>query len=125
MMPDEKTRLLALLTGPGDWCRDAEARDAEGAAVRFDDDTAVAWDITGALCHVFGWRRACVLFEQVEKHLVGKPRAFSRSMSNPSIDAMRALQNFNDRVETTFETLRAQLEAMPVWQGHTRMHGVL
>jgi hypothetical protein len=125
MMSDEKAQLLALLSGPGHWCRDAEARDANGGAVRFDDGKAVAWDITGALCRMFGWQRACVLFEQVEKHLIGKPRAFSRSMTNPSIDAMRALQDFNDQPGMTFEMLRARLEAMPVWQGHAYSRSAL
>ena len=123
MMPDEKAQFLALYSGPGHWCRDAEARDAGGHAVRFDDATAVAWDITGALCRIFGWQRACVLFEQVKKHLIGKPRAFKRSLTNTGIEAMRALQEFNDQPGMTFEMLRMRLEAMPVWHGHTHSRG--
>ncbi len=33
-----------LLEHRGKWCRDAEARDASGNAVSYDDDMAVAWD---------------------------------------------------------------------------------
>ncbi len=116
MMPNEKTQLLALWQHAGSWCRGAEARDANGEAVRFDDSTAVAWDITGALCRLFGWKRACVLFAQLERHLVGKPQVHvGESQPDPGIEAMKNLQDFNDRSETTFETLLEQIKAMPVW----------
>jgi hypothetical protein len=121
MMPEEKNRLLALLEHSRVWCQEAEARDAHGDPVRFDDDAAVAWDITGALCRLFGWRRARVLFEQVERHLGGKqPHAFW-PLRDSGIEAMKALQDYNDRSSTTFELLRERLESMPVWVGGSRL----
>lgn len=97
MMPDEKTQLLALLEHHGKWCRDAEAHDANGDPVTYDDDAAVAWDITGALCRLFGWQRACVLFGQMERHIVGKRRTVGWPMRDTGIDAMKALQDFTTR----------------------------
>ena len=58
MMPDGKALLLALLDHAGKWSRNAEALDASGNGVVYDDDAAVAWDITGALRRLFGWQRA-------------------------------------------------------------------
>jgi hypothetical protein len=123
MMPDEKTRLLALLEHPGKWCCDAEAQDANGDPVRFDDETAVAWDITGALCRLFGWERAQVLFSQVERHIVGERRVAGWPSCDKGIDAMKALQDFNDHVDTTFDMLRERIEAMPVWNSGNRTNG--
>ncbi|MCG8407765.1 MAG: hypothetical protein MI923_21405 [Phycisphaerales bacterium] len=120
MTPDEKTQLLALLEHQDKWCREAEARDADGHAVRFDDDTAVAWDLTGALCRLFGWRRACELFSQMERHIVGKRRTLTWSMSDIDIDAMKSLLDFNDRADTTFDVLRERIEAMPVWKSRSK-----
>lgn len=123
MMPDEKTQLLALLEHAGKWCRDAEAHDANGNGVVYDDDTAVAWDITGALCRLFGWQRACVLFGQLERHILGKRRTVGWPMRDTGIDAMKALQDFNDRADTTFDMLRERIEAMPVWNSGNRADG--
>ena len=123
MMPDEKTQLLALLEHHGKWCRDAEAHDANGDPVAYDDDAAVAWDITGALCRLFGWQRACVLFGQMERHIVGKRRTVGWPMRDTGIDAMKALQDFNDRADTTFDVLRERIEAMPVWSSGNRADG--
>jgi len=116
MMPDEKTQLLSLFDHRGAWCRAAEAQDANRNPVHYDDQSAVAWDITGALCRLFGWKRACVLFKQLERHFVGKPQDFSWPPRDTDIDAMKALQDFNDRSDTTFDLIREQLEAMPVWR---------
>ena len=120
MMPDEKTELLALLEHAGKWCRDAEAQDANGDPVTCDDDAAVAWDLTGALCRLFGWQRACVLFEQMERHIIGKRKAVGWPIPDLSIEAMKALQGFNDQSDTTFDVLRERIEAMPTWQGKSR-----
>ncbi len=123
MMPNEKTQLLGLLEHPGKWCRNAEALDAGGNGVVYDDDAAVAWDLTGALCRLFGWQRACVLFEQVERHIVGKRRTAGWPLRDTGIEAMKALQEFNDRADTTFDVLRERLEAMPVWNSGNRADG--
>ena len=120
MMPEEKEQLLALLDHEGRWCRDAEAHDANGDAVRYDDDAAVAWDVTGALCRLFGWRRACVLFEQLDRHISGRRVAIGRHAGDAEMDAMRALQDFNDRVDMTFDMMRERIETMPVWHGQPR-----
>lgn len=123
MMPEEKTQLLALFECDTTWCRDVEARNANGDPVTYNADDAVAWDITGALCRLFGWQRACVLFGQFERHFIGKPISVRWPMTNESIDAMRALQDFNDRDDTTFELLHDRLEAMPVWKSKHRANG--
>jgi hypothetical protein len=119
MMPDEKERLLALLEDQAKWCRDAEARDADGHAVRFEDETAVAWDITGALCWLFGWKRACVLFGQLDRHINGRRVAVGWPAGDAEMRAMGALQDFNDRLDMTFDMMREQIETMPVWHGNT------
>ncbi len=116
MMPDEKNRLLALFESEERWCQQAEARDERGAAVQYDDPAATAWDVTGALCHLFGWRRTEVLLGQVERHISGSKRHY-RYNEDPVIASMLALQSYNDRPDTTFDALRSQLETMPVWSG--------
>lgn len=123
VMPDEKEQLLALLEHEGTWCCDAEAHDANGDAVTYDDAAAVAWDITGALCRLFGWQRARVLFGQLDRHIHGKRMASGWPARDTELDAMVALQDFNDRADTTFEMLRERLETMPVWHGDRRMNG--
>jgi hypothetical protein len=123
MMPDEKRQLLALLDREDRWCRNAEAQDANGAAVRYDEGVAVAWDITGALCRLFGWRRACELFGQLDRHINGKRGATGWPDQNSEIDSMAALQDFNDRADTTFEMMRERIETMPVWHREERPNG--
>ncbi|MFH1419044.1 MAG: hypothetical protein ABII12_12265 [Planctomycetota bacterium] len=123
MMPDEKTQLLSLLEHADNWCRNAEALDASGKGVVYDDVAAVAWDITGALCRLFGWQRACVLFGQMKRHIVGKRSTVGWPMHDTSIDAMKSLQDFNDRADTTFDMLRKRIEAMPVWNKGNRAEG--
>jgi hypothetical protein len=117
MLPNEKEKLLALLGDEGQWCREAEARDRHGDAVRYDDVTAVSWDLTGAICLLFGWRRACELFPQLDRHIIGGKRGPGHRQ-NPEIDAMVALQDFNDLLETTYDGLVAQLRSMPVRRGN-------
>jgi hypothetical protein len=123
MMPDEKTRLLALFERPGNWCRDAEARNVYGDPVSYDNYAAVSWDLTGALCRLFGWQRACVLFEQVGRHLMGKRELGRRPRADASVHAMRMLQDFNDQADITFQALRAQIETIPVWNRGSRGDG--
>lgn len=118
MMPEEKEQLLAFLDHERRWCRDAEAHDASGDAVRYDDDAAVAWDVTGALCRLFGWRRACVLFGQLDRHINGKRVATGWPACDAEMDAMGALQDFNDQVDMTFDIVRERMETMPVWHGN-------
>ncbi len=120
MMPEEKEQLLALLDHERRWCRDAEAHDANSDAVHYDDDAAVAWDVTGALCQLFGWRRACVLFGQLDRHINGRRVAIGWPAGDAEMDAMGALQDFNDRVGMTFDMMRERIETMPVWHGNAR-----
>lgn len=119
MMPDERERLLALLHDEDRWCQGAEARDHHGDPVRYDDVTAVAWDITGALCFLFGWRRACVLFRQLDRHIFGQQRHgwFEQS---PELASMAALQDYNDDDKTTYEMVISRLRTVPVWHGSPR-----
>lgn len=116
MMPQEKDRLLALLAREQCWCQNAEARDDDGNPVAFDDTNAAAWDITGAMCLLFGWKRACELFRQLDRHISGEKRDqwFNRK---PEIDSLAALQDYNDSSATTYEMVVTQLQTMPVWRG--------
>ena len=123
MMPEEKEQLLALLDHERRWCRDAEALDANCDAVHYDDDAAVAWDVTGALCRLFGWRRACLLFVQLDRHINGKRVAIGWRARDAEMDAMVSLQDFNDQVDMTFDIVRERIETMPVWRRNARRIG--
>ena len=123
MIPEEKDQLLGLLDHEGKWCRGAEARDINQDAVQNDDENAVAWDVTGALCRLFGWRRACVLFGQLDRHISGKRVAIGWPAADAEMNAMGALQDFNDRVDMTFDIMRELIKTMPVWHGNARRLG--
>lgn len=123
MMPEEKDQLLELLDHEGKWCQGAEARDANSDAVRYDDDAAVAWDVTGALCRLFGWSRACVLFGQLDRHINRKRVALGWPAADVEMYAMGALQDFNDRIGLTFDMMRERIRTMPVWHGNARRTG--
>jgi len=114
MLPNEKDKLLAFFESDRRWCQDAEARDAYGNAVKFHDPLAAAWDITGAICCLFGWKRACTLFGQLERHIHRRrgPHGFKR---DAAIESMVTLQAYNDCPETAFEVIFALFETMPVW----------
>ncbi len=116
MTPDEKRELLALFDSKERWCQGCEARDEQGEPVSYGDEAAVAWDVVGGLCHLFGWRRACQLFEQVHRHVVGPSTV--RYRENADMLAMGALFDYNDAFDTTHETLLSALKEMPVWRGH-------
>lgn len=120
MMQHEKDGLLELLSSQERWCRDAEARDRRGQAVRFNDPAAVAWDLTGALCRLFGWARAAQLFPQLERHLTGSNRSHERPYlqlaNEPQILSMIALQEYNDLSDNTYETMIDRLKAMAVYR---------
>lgn len=120
MMPEEKEQLLALFDHECRWCQGAEARDAQGEAVRYDDASATAWDITGALCRLFGWRRACELFQQLDRHINGKRMVPGGPQREAEMDSMAALQDFNDGSETTFNLVRDRIETMPVYHRSPR-----
>jgi hypothetical protein len=81
----------------------------------YDDPSAVAWDITGALCLLFGWPRA-ILFEQLDRRIHGKVVKQGWPPRDWEMESMAALQYFNDGAETTFEMLRAKLESAPAWR---------
>ena len=119
MMPYEKDLLLALLESDERWCQDVEARDLGGDPVKYNDATAVAWDITGALCRLFGWKRACMLFRQLDHHIHGRNRRLLSSWES-ELRAMAALQDFNDRAEMTHAALVQALRSWPVWSGASR-----
>ena len=117
MKPDEKRDLLALFDAEAKWCQGSEARDIHGQPVRYDDATAVAWDLVGGMCRLFGWRRATQLFGQLER-CIGEqtPVAFGR---DEDIAAMAALFDFNDASDTTYDKIVQALESMPVARGRT------
>jgi hypothetical protein len=64
-----------------------------------------------------------VLFEQLDRHINGKRVAFGWPPRDSEMVAMGALQEFNDRVDVTFDMLRIQLETMPVWNWNARRGG--
>lgn len=119
MTQDERQSLLDLLSTPDRWCQDFEARDASSAPTCFDADDAVSWDLTGALCRLFGWDRACALFGQFDRHINGKRVSVLLSRDN-GIGAMVALQTFNDAPERTYAEIRDCIEKMPIWTSGTR-----
>jgi hypothetical protein len=126
MMQYEKDRILTLLQSQNRWCQQAEARDCSGQAVHYDDPTAVSWDVTGAVCVLFGWARALELFSHFERQLVGRKRVSRHPLglqnSDPQICSMVAIQEYNDQADTTYELLRARLEAMSVYLPESRQH---
>lgn len=117
MLPEEKEQLLTLFDDLKRWCQDAEARDATGQAVHYDDPSAVAWDITGGMCLLFGWDRSLELFPQLDRH-VHQIKRTSRWRTDPGIVSMSALQDTNDETRTTFATMMGWLRSMPTWNGH-------
>jgi len=127
MLQEEKERLLDLLQAGSNWCQHAEARDRRGHAVHYDDPAAVAWDLTGAVCVLFGWGRALELFSQLERQLVGRRRparrCFSLQNNDPQICSMVAVQEFNDRSDTTYELVIDRLQAMSVYRPESRTEG--
>jgi len=104
---------LALFGEPRRWCREVDAVDSQGQSVHYDDENAVAWDVVGGMCHVFGWQRACELFALVSRHLVG-PHS-SHTFSRTDMVAMDALQEFNDHADTTFDLVVTKLRQLPIW----------
>jgi hypothetical protein len=112
MNPDEKEQLLALLRDAPHWCQGAEARDAEGHEVVYSDADATAWDLTGAVCRLFGWNRARALFVQINQQFLGG--GADPTPKDSGIAAMVALQTWNDDVRTTHAELLARLESLPV-----------
>lgn len=120
MTPVEKKKLLKFFAEEDRWCRDAEACDARGNFVKFSDSRAVAWDLTGGLCRLFGWKRASVLFVQIERHLLGRGDCHSHA-ARGEIPSMVALQAYNDREDLTFQELSSRLASIPVWRrGHAK-----
>ena len=93
MTQDEKDKLLDLFSARGRWCQDAEARDASGSPVHYSDEAAVAWDITGGMCRLFGWERACELFIHAAD---STGQAGDAGPRDRAMVAMGALQDFND-----------------------------
>lgn len=116
MMQEEKDQLIALFDDSGRWCRGVDAADANGHAVHYDDEKAVSWDVVGGLCHLFGWKRACQLFEPMSRHFSGHRHLNSPSQTR-EIAAMSALFDFNDHDSTTYESLLLRLRDLPVWHG--------
>ena len=113
MSPQEKEQLLALLLDAQRWCQGAEARDPEGHEVVYSDADATAWDLTGAACHLFGWRRARELFVQIDRHLHDRCNA-GVEKKHAEITAMVALQTWNDDAQMTHADLIARLQSLPV-----------
>ena len=112
MTSQEKDQLLALLLDVRHWCQAAEARRADGQPVSYSDPEATAWDLTGAVCHLFGWRRACELFIQIDRRLHPRPRA--ALAGDAAITAMVGLQSWNDDPQRSHPELLAVLGQLPI-----------
>jgi hypothetical protein len=119
MIQDEKDRLIALFDAESSWCRGMDAVDADGNAVHYDDSAAVSWDIVGGLCHLFGWKRACKLFEPMSRHFAKRRHSATAARPNTEMAAMSALFDFNDDDETTHELFMDRLKGLPVWHGRS------
>ena len=113
MTSQEKEQLLALLLDARHWCQAAEARSADGQPVTYSDSQATAWDLTGAACRLFGWRRACQLFVQFDRYIHPRARP-GLAGRDAEITAMVGLQNWNDDPQTTHAGLLERLERLPV-----------
>jgi hypothetical protein len=111
MTQREKQELLDLFSMAANWCQETEARNWQGESVRYDDPSAVAWDLTGGVCHLFGWERATELFPLMERHVTG--RKPDEHATNPGIASMIGLQEFNDSSDTSFEILLLRLQSVP------------
>jgi len=121
MMSNEKTQLLSLFSEESRWCKGSEAVDRHGNPVCLSDDAAVAWDIVGGVCHLFGWQRARKLFVQLQRHIFGRQKPhYNRDQE---MAAMAALLDFNDASETSYEQVVATFERLPVWQGRPSVVG--
>lgn len=112
MTSREKQDLLDLFSIPANWCQETEARNWEGNSVRYDDPSAVAWDLTGGMCRLFGWDRAMELFPTVERYVAGR-KPEHQAAANPGIASMITLQDFNDNSETSFDILLHRLQSLP------------
>ena len=116
MIQEEKDKLIAFFEHEGRWCQGVDATDDSGHAVHYDDEQAVSWDLVGGLCHLFGWKRACELFEPVSRHVAGR-RHLNSPSRNSEMAAMSELFDFNDRRETTHQLVMDRLRGLPVWHG--------
>jgi len=114
MMQYEKDRMLALFENESRWCQSVEARDERGNPVHYNDQAATAWDVTGGMCFLFGWGRACKLFAQVGRHVTGLQRR--RDLCDRVMTSMVSLQDFNDSRDMTYDRVMAKLRDMPVYR---------
>lgn len=112
MTSQEEVQLLALLLDERHWCQSAEARRADRQPVAYSDPETIAWDLTGAVCHWFGWRRACELFIQIDRR--PHARAGAARVGNAATTAMVSLQSWNDDPRMSHPELLAVLERLPV-----------
>lgn len=112
MTQAEKERLLTLFASKSAWCQRFEARDARGVAVRYNDEHAVAWDVVGGMCLLFGWERASELFEQTGRQIAGAKRG--AGLRNHAIAAMATLLDFNDRYDTSYDLIMSRLRNLRV-----------
>jgi hypothetical protein len=112
MTRNEKDNLLTLFEKESRWCQHVEARDERGRPVHYRDKKAVAWDVVGGMCFLFGWERACALFKEVERHVSGLQRY--PTYGDPEMAAMASLHDFNDKRNTTHNLIMAKLRGVPV-----------
>jgi len=63
------------------------------------------------------------VFGQLDRHINGRRVAIGWPARDTEMDAMGALQDFNDRVDTTFNMMRERIKTMPVWHGNARRIG--
>lgn len=120
MLQDEKDQLIAFFEPETNWCRGHDAIDDEGLVVHYDDENAVAWDLVGGICHLFGWKRACGLFEPMSRHVAKRRHRATAFERDTEMAAMASLLDFNDDDETTHAILMERLRALPVWRGESK-----
>ena len=113
MTRNEKDELLTLFERESRWCQHVEARDERGRPVHYKDEKAVAWDVVGGMCFLFGWERARQLFSQVGRHVIERQRC--RAFRDEGMGAMASLKDFNDKRDTTYDLVMAGLRDVPVY----------
>ena len=118
MMQEEKDKLIEFFGDKRRWCKGLDAKDEQGESVHYDDEQAVAWDLVGGVCHLFGWPRALKLFEALSRH-VAHQRHLDSAFRGQSMAAMSSLLDFNDEKSTTHELIMTRLSDLPVWRGRT------
>lgn len=115
MKLEEKRTLLRIFSNEQSWCKHAEARDRRGNPVKYDDASAVSWDLVGGMCHAFGWKRASQLFAEMWNFDNAPSRRYW-TRQDKAYMAMAKMMDFNDHAETSFLNIVARIKDIKPWR---------